>query len=332
MIALRAIRDGWNRFFFEPESPLPIAVYRILLGLLLVANHLLLLPDLETWFGENGMLSPKTAWNVPGGQGLNLFQWLGNSDAAVWTVYWLALLSAMALAAGLATRLSAILAFLTLVTLHHRNPVLLNSGDSFLRIAMFFVMFSHAGAALSVDRWFRVKRGKEHPGRIEPRAPWAMRLIQLQLAFLYFYAFVWKMMGSLWVQGTAVYYTSRLPEFWRFPLPYVFEHMWTIKIWTWATLVIEFSMGVLVWVRELRYWVLLAGVLLHLGIDYTMNIPLFGPTMIAAYITFVEPRRIQQALDWMKSRMRRIPVLRGWIQETPAPQPTRQRESPVAAE
>ena len=163
------------------------------------------------------------------------------------------------------------------------------------------MMFSHAGAALSVDRWWRIRRGKE-TGPPEPRPPWAMRLIQLQLAFLYFYAFAWKMMGSLWLNGTALYYTSRLPEFFRFQLPYVFEHLWTIKLWTWGTLVLEFSLGVLVWVRELRYWVLLGGVLLHAGIDYTMNIPLFGFTMITAYVTLVEPAHLERLLGWGKEK------------------------------
>ena len=37
MISVKDIIRGWNRFFFEPESPRPIAVYRILLGLVELA-------------------------------------------------------------------------------------------------------------------------------------------------------------------------------------------------------------------------------------------------------------------------------------------------------
>jgi predicted DCC family thiol-disulfide oxidoreductase YuxK len=102
----------------------------------------------------------------------------------------------------------------------------------------------------------------------------------------------------MWLSGTAVYYTSRLQEFWRFPVPYIFEHMWTMKLWAWSTLLIEFSLGALVWIKELRYMVLVGGVLLHAGIDYSMNIPLFGFIMVSAYITFVEPADLQRA--WQK--------------------------------
>ena len=98
------------------------------------------------------------------------------------------------------------------------------------------------------------------------------------------------------MSGTAIYFTSRLIEFWRFPVPYVFEHMWTINLWSWSTLLIEFALGTLVWIKELRYPVLIAGVLLHIGIDYSMNIPLFGFIMTSAYVTFVQPADLERWL------------------------------------
>jgi predicted DCC family thiol-disulfide oxidoreductase YuxK len=119
-------------------------------------------------------------------------------------------------------------------------------------------------------------------------------LIAIQVALVYLYTFAWKALGPMWLSGIAVYYTSRLVEFWRFPVPYVFEHLATIKLWTWGTLLVEFALGVLVWVKELRYWVLLSGVLLHLGIDYSMNIPLFAPIMISSYLTFVDPEDLER--------------------------------------
>lgn len=301
MIRLKDIIQGWNRFFFEPQSPLPIAIYRILLGLVVLKNFALLLPDVDEWFADRGILSFATAHKVVGGTGFNLFHWLPHSDAMVWAFFVVSVISAVMMTIGLFTRTSTIVLYLTFITLHHRNPIILNSGDTFLRIALFFMMFTQAGAALSIDRLIRIARGKES-GPPLPRAPWAMRLIQFQLAFLYIYAFVWKAMGTMWLSGTAVYYTARLSEFWRFPVPYVFEHVWTIKIWTWATLLVELALGTLVWIKELRYWVLLTGVLLHLGIDYSMNIPLFGFIMMTAYVTFVEPDDLKRALGWMRAK------------------------------
>ncbi len=301
VISLKDIIHGWNRFFFEPQSPLPIAAYRILLGLLVLANHALLLPDVDDWFSDRGAISFATAKKVSGGLGWNLFDLLPHTDASVWFMFILSCCAAFTLMIGLFTRASAVVLFLTLISLHHRNPIVLNSGDTFFRIATFFVIFSQAGAALSIDRLIRIALGKES-GQPPPGAPWAMRMIQIQLAFLYVYAFVWKVMGTMWMSGTAVYYTARLAEFWRFPVPYVFEHVWTMKIWSWATLFVELALGTLVWIKELRYWVLLSGVLLHLGIEYSMNIPLFAFIMISTYITFVEPEHLQRFFNWFRTR------------------------------
>ncbi|HEX7861335.1 MAG TPA: HTTM domain-containing protein [Verrucomicrobiae bacterium] len=315
MISIKDIINAWNRFFFEPISPVPVAVYRILLGLVLILNHALLFPDVGNWFTDEGTLSFAAARRLAGGVGLNLFNWLPQTNATVWTIYLLSFLAAITMTLGLFTRTSTIIMYLTLITLHHRNPLVLNSGDTFLRIATFFMMFAPAGAALSLDRLLRIARGKES-GEPAPRAPWAQRLIQWQLAFVYIYAFVWKAMGSMWLSGTAVYYTSRIPEFWRFPVPYVFEHVWTIKLWSWMTLIIELALGTLVWIKEFRYWVLLAGVLLHLGIDYSMNIPLFGYIMMGAYVLFVPPEDMERAFAWARAKFNRatrfqepIPVL-----------------------
>jgi hypothetical protein len=298
VISIRDIIQGWNRFFFEPMSPLPIAVYRILLGLLVLAKQLLNLPDVITWYGQRGVLSFETARTVSGGTGFNFFDWLPHTNFMVWLVFGAACVFAVTLTIGFFTRTSAICLFFLLITLDHRNPLILNSGDTFLRIGTFYIIFSPAGKMLSLDWWRRRNERKQQA----VYAPWAMRLIQLQLAFLYFYAFIWKVSGTMWLSGTAIYYTSRLLEFWRFPVPYVFEHMWTIKIWSWSTLVIEFALGVLVWIKELRYPVLLAGVLLHLGIDYSMNIPLFGFIMVSAYVTFIEPRDLERVLARLKVR------------------------------
>jgi hypothetical protein len=304
MISLKTIVTAWNRFFFEPVSPVSIAVFRIAFGFLLFVNFLLMIPDVEVWFFEKGTLSQATAPYVSGGAGLKLFPLLPPGDGWVWAYFVVCMLLAITLTVGFQTRISTILLFLLMVGLHHRNPLILNSGDSFFRISLFFLIFTPAGAIYSVDHFLRVRGGKASRSPVFC-PPWAQRLIQIQLALVYFYTFVWKCMGTMWLDGSAIYYTSRLMEFWRFPVPYLNEHMWTIKLMTWGTLIVEFALGVLIWIKEFRYWVLLGGVLLHLGIDYSMNIPLFGPTMMAAYLTFVDPEHMERVITRMKAVFRK---------------------------
>lgn len=297
------LKQLWSRCFHEPTSCVPLGCFRIVLGLLILAHLALLLPDLEVWFGQDAVLSRETAKTVSGGRGWSLFDVLPSASAAG-VVFWGCALGSAGMVVGLFSRASAVLAFVTLVSLHHRNPLILNSGDAFLRLCCFFIMFSPLGAACSLDRLIAIARGKA--GAAPPAAPpWAWRMIQFQLAFVYLHTFFWKVRGSDWLDGSALYYSSRLADFWRFPVPYVFEHLWTIKLLTWGTLAVELALGLFLWVREWRPWILLSGVLLHLGIGYSMNIPLFAPTMLSAYILFLNMDSARRCRDAFAAKLKR---------------------------
>jgi hypothetical protein len=56
---------------------------------------------------------------------------------------------------------------------------------------------------------------------------------------------------------------------------------------TWGTLLFELCFPVLVWSRAWRPYLLLCGVLFHLGIQLTMGVPHFALVMIASYPCFL---------------------------------------------
>ena len=71
---------------------------------------------------------------------------------------------------------------------------------------------------------------------------------------------------------------------------------------TYGTLAVEFSLGVLIWNRRLRPYVLVAGIGLHLSIDLTMRIGFFSWAVFVAYLAFVPPDRAEQVVAWVRSR------------------------------
>jgi len=48
-MSLRSLVQAWNEFFFTPQPPTSIALFRILYGMLLIANLALLRPDWLAW-------------------------------------------------------------------------------------------------------------------------------------------------------------------------------------------------------------------------------------------------------------------------------------------
>ena len=53
---------------------------------------------------------------------------------------------------------------------------------------------------------------------------------------------------------------------------------------------------VLIWIKELRHPLVVLGILLHLGIDYALNLQLFGCLMIVCLLLFVDPQFILRVL------------------------------------
>ena len=304
-MSVRTLAAAWNRFFFAPQSPLPLALFRIIYGCLVVANLILLYPDWLTWFGTRAWVSLPAMTTLEPGRRLNLFTVIPADDHWILGLFWVFLVTGTLLAVGLFTRISSIVVFLCLTSIDQRNLYILHGGDTFLRVAGFFLMFAPAGAALSLDRLIRIKKGKEAVA-IQPRPPWAQRMIQIELALVYFVTFCWKASGAAWVNGTALFYVTHLDELRHFPIPAFLQNPVLLKIATWLTLALEFSLGVLIWFKELRYVLLALGVALHLCLEYSLNIPLFQWEILSAYVLFIDPEDLQRVWNFVKGHRRAI--------------------------
>jgi vitamin K-dependent gamma-carboxylase-like protein len=297
-VIFRLIAEAWNRFFFAPRSPLPVALFRVVYGVLVMATLLLLRPDWLNWYGTRAWVSLSTMHQFEPGARLNLFMIIPQDDRWIEALFWLFLGSAILLTIGFLTRVNSAIVFLCLASVQQRNLYILHGGDTFLRVAGFFLIFAPAGAALSADRWIRVRRGKEGPA-VPPRSPWAQRMIQIELTLLYFAAFCSKAQGTAWLDGTALYYVYRLDELRHFPLPAWFFHRSVLQAATWCALAFELAMGVLIWFRSIRYYLLACGLLFHLFIEYSLNIPLFEWDVLSAYILFIDAADLERAGKWL---------------------------------
>jgi predicted DCC family thiol-disulfide oxidoreductase YuxK len=301
-----SLRRDWNEFWFAPISSAPLGLFRLAFGSLIVAYVLLLFPDRDLWFSDRGVLTRAAAdaYNrqVIPGPVLNLLHGV-NDPGWLLLFFVLFLVSALCLALGLWTRLAAVIVFVALDALHTRNQLVNSGADGVMMVMSGYLVLAPAGAACSLDRLLRVLRGKE--GREAPLIlPWAQRLMQLQVAILYLITFLNKWSGDKWRDGTAAYWSLRIPDVARFPVPFMdARHLWLVNLATYGTLAVELALATLVWVPRLRLYVLAAGVLLHIGIEYGINIPLFSFLMIAAYLVFLREADLERFLAWVREAL-----------------------------
>ena len=79
------------------------------------------------------------------------------------------------------------------------------------------------------------------------------------------------------------------------------KKVWWWRVVGWGPLAVETSLWTLIWIKELRYWVILAGVLLHICIDLTMSLPIFEMLFVIAYVVFVDPDDLVRLGNWIRS-------------------------------
>ena len=290
--ALAAVA-GWNRFWFEPVSTAPLAVFRIAFGLIMVFWSLSLLPVLTPFFTKGGILpkqphyagDAKSAWGL-----LGIFP----SKTAVVLLWALLLVASVCLVLGLFSQLAAAVVFVAVLSFERRTPFVFNSGDVLVRVLAFYLIFAPSSAALSVGR---ALRNRKDFWTFPTRPAWPMRLLQIQFSIVYLVAVWTKVRGITWNNGTAVSYAMRISDLERFPVPAFITHSLLItNLLTYGTLAIELSLAILVWNRTLRPWVLLAGLSLHIGIDYAVRVGFFGLAIVSMYLLWVPPERIEGVL------------------------------------
>ena len=300
---MSAVVERWNRFWFEPVPTSTIAIFRIAYGLVVVLWTISLAPDALAFFGRDGVF-PEL--DLPDGELglLNAFP----QDWVVVAVFAALLLAGLATMLGYHSRVATVVVFVLLVSLRRRNPWMMNSGDSLLRHMGFFLMLAPSGAALSIDRW---RRARDRFWELPRRAPWALRLIQIQVSFVYLFT-VWAKARSVeWLDGTAVFSSLRVGDLTRFEVPWLWSEPLVIgNLLAYGTLAVELALAVLIWNRRARPWVIGAGIALHLFIEIAFALGFFATVIFVSYLSFVPEdtgeRWLLRVRGWLGSRSGRL--------------------------
>lgn len=303
-MTLSMLWQVWRSFWFQSVMPESVALFRILFGLLVLQILLISIGgDFLDWYGSHALVQNETVrryfWNSEPRFDLLL---AFSSDGSLQAFYYSVVIAAGFMTIGFCTRFSCIYVALALISMHHHNPFNINGGDAFVRLMTMYLCFSNCGDCYSVDRLIAQKRAG-HSLPVVAKPGWALRMIQIQIAIVYFHTFICKVNGQQWWDGTAVYFATRLEDLMRLKMP-LFDSLLFCQLLSWYTLVVEGAMFTLVWIKELRYFVLASAVILHLGIDFAINLPVFEWAFIFSLVAFVEPEDIRKLHNRLLERLK----------------------------
>jgi predicted DCC family thiol-disulfide oxidoreductase YuxK len=300
----------WCRFWFRPQTAQVLGLYRIVLGLLTIYSFGLFAKDAVTFFSDAGMLTTQTLSKSMGRPYFTILQWIG-SPLGVSLALVALFFAAACFTVGWHTRISSIVLFLLVTSFHERNNLVLNGGDTVLRTMLFYFMFAPAGAALSVDR-IRQRLRQPDGATVGPVliVPWAQRMLQVQVAVIYLVTAYAKSRGSLYHEGTAMYYVFGLVDFNIRGVELLMNYPVLCSFLTYSALLIELTLPFLLWFRSARPYAVLLGLFAHGWIIVFMTIPVFGVLMLATYIPFFTELEFRRAAvrirRWARSRGARV--------------------------
>lgn len=208
--------------------------------------------------------------------------------------------AALAMLAGHRTTLATLATGLLVGSLHLRNPLVLNSGDTLLRMLFLWAVFAPLGERWSLD----ALRAEDAPR--ERIVGVATTALLAQVVVVYGVNAVLKLRGDVWLSGEAVRQVLELDMFTvllgdalaEFPaLVVAFDHLWLAALAGSVLLVVLTG-----WLRA-AFAALFAA--MHAGMFVSMQLAVFPLVSIAALLPFLPPVFWDRVPGW-----RAVPGLR----------------------
>lgn len=270
-----------------------LAVFRIGLGLLILVDLCNRSRDLVAHYTDEGILprSARLLFFESNASSSYRYWWslhmMGGNAWSQALLFAIAAAAAACLLVGYRTKLATIVSWLLLVSLHSRNPMLLNGGDVMLRCILFWAMFLPLGAALSIDR----RRTHGPVSRATHALSIATAALLLQVCAVYWFGAALKT-GLAWtVDHSAIHYALNLDfmrtGFGRILLDYPnLLPLMTVAVY-WLELLGPLAVFLPVGGGWLRLLVVLMFWGFHIGLELTMHFGMFQYVALLAWVPFL---------------------------------------------
>ena len=263
-----------------------LALLRVVLALIVIIDLCMRANDLTAHYTDSGVLQRFDYYTGVGNQFFISFHLANGTEIFQIILFIINLILAGVLFLGYRTRIVTILLFVFTVSLHARNPLILNGGDDILRLLLFWSIFLPIGAIWSIDCAMSSIRPKD-----KYHFSVASFALILQVLIVYWATFLFKN-HPVWMEDySAVHYILNAEIFISSLGSILAANHVILPFLTGSSLWLELIGPFLVFIPWFnRYWKLLVlslFVLMHLGFALFMALGLFPYISIISWIIFV---------------------------------------------
>ncbi len=292
-----------------------LGVFRIALGILLLADLLMRLVDLEAHYTDDGLMPRSVLIQQVWIEGDISLHTLFGTSFFIAVLMGIQILFSLLIIFGIQSRISITLSWILLISLHSRNPLILSGGDTLLRLMLFWSIF------LPLHHRFSLFLTSDLPKNESPHLGNYFSLgtmgFILQMICLYLCS-GWLKNGEDWKHGMAVYYVLNLDMHITSIGQLIHQFREVEKILTYIVLNLErFGWLLLLIPWKLSFFRGVACILfmsMHLGFGLTLHLGLFPwlglilwlPLIPGIFWTISIGKKIETGLNIFFERLRRV--------------------------
>ena len=261
-------------------NPVWISSFRIYGSLIFLFHFLSILPDFQTFWGQNAIVNPDimdanidnlmpTIYDIH--QLINKYAALGFQTVAN-TVAIIYIISLISLALGLMSKISAAIALLTHLVLMQSINIFIYGVDYMTTISLFYLLIFPVGNYHSLDNYLLKKSNSDN---FEQGI--YLRIFQIHWCLAYFFSGLSKALGPTWWNGEAIwkalnsYNQASLfnPELWVH-YPYIITFLGIL------TVLLELLFPIGVSVKILRKPWIVSIIFMHIAIGASVGLYFFS--------------------------------------------------------
>lgn len=300
------VERSWDAFWFAPADPTLLGLIRICTGAMLLYTHAVWGLQLEEFFGPHAWLSRELVETMQRDQWAWSFWW-HIPPGWIWPTHFAAMGVLALFTLGVATRVTSVLSFVVVVSYIYRTPCALFGLDQVNAFLTLYCAIGPSGAALSVDRLLARRRNPSlgAPAR-SVSANVALRLIQVQMCVIYFFAGITKLQGPAWWTGEAMWLAFANAEYQSLDMTWLVNHLWAIDLMTHLTIAWEVTFWALVWRPLWKPWMLAMAAALHVGIGACLGMWTFGLIMLVGCSSFLSEETARAIVGVFGAVLRKI--------------------------
>lgn len=189
-------------------------------------------------------------------------------------------------------RTIALLIYVVTMNLNNRAWAILDGGDNLIQLMLFYMIFMDPSLPSDERREGVFSYASNALTNV------AFLMARLQVVAVYVVAGLGKVSGSLWQNGTALYYTLSVDDFSTpFVRGVVAHYPFISVIGSYVTLGYQLAFPWLIWNRRVRPWLMSLGTFIHLQISLVMGLFSFGLAVMTSYVVFFTDARSADILS-----------------------------------